>query len=298
MQIVTGKTGTNHVTAEDDRALNAATFGTENYVLDIGAKLEANIETSNNITISDGEILMNGTHARIRYGETETVVIENGTTGYNRTDLIVARYKKQSGLESVELAVIKGITTPETPEMPHYTEENILEGAELAEMPLYAVNLEGVNIASVTPLYTIITGMDYIYRKDEVYNKEETKEETQKLIKSFNDEVIDKTLKVPKITKLLEENYVLIGIDGFNASSEINCALYQEADITGTFIAPSGTAYSIIIPHSYYGFSILHGTDYTGGTGTKTYSGRVARIMNSQRVPSLAFMVLHFGKLI
>lgn len=168
MQIITGKTGVEHVTAADDRALHAATFGTGNYVLDVGSKFEAKVETSNNIVISDGELMMNGTHARIRYGETETVVIENGTTGYNRIDLIVARYKKQSGLESVELAVIKGETTSGTPEAPSCTEGNILEGAELAEMPLYAVKLEGVNIVSITQLFDISTGLSNIYRKNSI----------------------------------------------------------------------------------------------------------------------------------
>lgn len=173
MEIITGKTGSNHVKAEDDRAFHAATFGVGNYVLNVGSKLAATIETSNNIVLSDGELLINGTHARIRHGETDTVIIENGTTGYNRIDLIVARYTKSSGLESVALAVVKGETVSGTPTRPSHTEGNILDGVEVAEMPLYAVQLSGVNVASITPLFTIATGLDDVYRKGETYTKNE-----------------------------------------------------------------------------------------------------------------------------
>lgn len=173
MKIITGKTGTNHVASADDRALNAGIFGTDNYVLNVGSKFAATIETSNNIIIADGELLINGTHARIPHGEPETVIIENGTTGYNRIDLIVARYTLASGIEKVETVVIKGATTSGTPTRPSYTKGNVLEGVEVAEMPLYAVQLSGVNVASITPLFTIATGLDDVYRKDETYTQAE-----------------------------------------------------------------------------------------------------------------------------
>ena len=168
MKIITGKTGTNHVASADDRALNAGIFGTDNYVLNVGSKFAATIETSNNIVIADGELLINGTHARIPHGEPETVIIENGTTGYNRIDLIVARYTLASGIESVESFVIKGAATSGTPTQPSYTQGNVLSGVEVADMPLYAVQLSGVNIVSITPLFTVATGLDDVYRKNEV----------------------------------------------------------------------------------------------------------------------------------
>lgn len=168
MEIVTGKIGTPHVSSADDRAFHAATFGVGNYVLNVGSQFKATIETSNNIVLADGDLVINGTHARIPHGETDTVIIENGTTGYNRIDLIVARYTKSSGLESVALAVVKGETVSGTPTRPSHTEGNILDGVELAEMPLYAVQLSGVNVASITPLFTIATGLDDVYRKNEV----------------------------------------------------------------------------------------------------------------------------------
>lgn len=174
MEIVTGKIGTPHVSSADDRAFHAAIFGVGNYVLNVGSQFKATIKTSNNIVLADGDLVINGTHARIPHGVNDTVIIENGTTGYNRIDLIVARYTKSSGLESVELAVIKGETVSGTPTRPSYTEGNVLADAEIAEMPLYAVQLAGVNVASITPLFTVATGLDDVYRKNEIYNKNET----------------------------------------------------------------------------------------------------------------------------
>lgn len=168
MKIITGKTGTNHVASADDRALNAGIFGTDNYVLNVGSKFAITSETSNNFRIDDGELLINGTHARIPQGEHEMVYIKNGEPSLNRIDLIVARYTKAAGIENVELAVISPDGTTGTPTRPSYTKGNVLEGVEVAEMPLYEVRLSGVNIASITPLFTIATGFDDVYRKNEV----------------------------------------------------------------------------------------------------------------------------------
>lgn len=173
MQIITGKTDTAHVRSEDDRAIHAGMVGTGAYILNVGSRLAASIETANNIVIADGELLVQGTHARIRYGETDTCIIENGTTGYNRIDLIVARYTQVAGLESVTLEVIKGEATAGEPSEPSYTEGNILEGATLAEVPVYAVRISGVNVVSVTSKIPILyTSMDNVYTKQEVDDKD------------------------------------------------------------------------------------------------------------------------------
>jgi hypothetical protein len=82
--------------------------------------------------------------------------------------------------------VIKGATTSGTPTRPSYTKGNVLEGVEVAEMPLYAVQLSGVNVASITPLFTIATGFDDVYRKNEVYTKEEVEAIKQTLQTSIS----------------------------------------------------------------------------------------------------------------
>ena len=155
MQIITGRTGENHITSDDDRALYAGIFGTGSYVLNTGLQLAAAVISANTIRISSGDLVHQGTHARIRYNTYEDVTIDNGTTGYGRIDLIVARYTRSAGLESMELAVIKGMPSAD-PEAPAYNTGNILQGASVSEMPLYQITLDGVNIENVTALYTLI----------------------------------------------------------------------------------------------------------------------------------------------
>lgn len=190
MKIITGHTGENHVTSYDDRALHAGIFGSGSYVLDTGTRLEASVITANTIRISEGDIMHQGTHARISYGEYEDVTIDNGTTGYRRKDLIMAYYLRIGDIETMTIEVRKGIPDAADPLEPACLGGNILNGDRRSEMPLYLVELDGVNIVSVKPKFKVLHTADNTYPKDQIYTKDETykkgevynKEETGNLI--------------------------------------------------------------------------------------------------------------------
>lgn len=171
MKIITGRTGETHVTSDDDRHLYAGIFGTGSYILNTGDSLKATIETADTIRLHSGDIVHQGTHARIE--DYEDVVMEGGTTGYKRIDLICAQYKKVGGIESVEVVVYKGQPAVSEPVAPNYTGGDILNGANLSDMPLYKVTHDGVNISEVVRIPVIATGLNTIYRQEEVYKKEE-----------------------------------------------------------------------------------------------------------------------------
>jgi hypothetical protein len=167
MNIVTGYTGTPHVTANEAQALNQGIFGPENYVLDVGQKFSATLVDANNITIEDGEGVLQGVQFRIAPGETENVSIDSGTTGYNRIDLICARYTKdaQTGVEAVNLVVIKGTPTSSTPSEPSYNTGNVLLGASIVDFPLYKVTITGVTptVSRISnPESKIVTPPDFM----------------------------------------------------------------------------------------------------------------------------------------
>ena len=121
MKIITGKTGTNHVNSDDDRALHMGIFGTETYVLSIGECLKATMIDANTCRIAAGELVMYGCHARIEPGNYDDLQIDSGSPGYNRKDLVVARYRKDTGIENVTLEVIKGVVSTGEAERPSYT---------------------------------------------------------------------------------------------------------------------------------------------------------------------------------
>ena len=161
MNLVTGYYGENHVTSDDAGACNAAIFGTGQYVMDIGGKFAANAVTNNKVTISDGVLMMQGRQARIEPGTTVDLTIDNGATGYNRNDLIVARYTKNasSGVEQVELVVIKGTASTGTASDPTYTNGDMLnDGAILNDMPLYRIPISGINVQPLVQLFTLAQG--------------------------------------------------------------------------------------------------------------------------------------------
>lgn len=169
MKIITGKTATEHVNSEDDRGLYAGIFGSGSYILNTGTKFQTSIESSTTIRINSGDLVHQGCHARIPYDEYDEVTIDAGTTGYKRIDLIVARYERNAGLESMTLVAIKGQPAVSDPVAPDYNNGNILEGANISDMPLYRVMLDGVNIESVSNMATLYTIGSYIYPVGSIY---------------------------------------------------------------------------------------------------------------------------------
>ena len=174
MKIVTGRTGELHVTSDDDRHLHAGTFGEGKYILNTASKLNATNPSSNVVRLAKGDIIFQGCHARIE--DYEDVEITPGTEGYSRIDLICCQYKKVGGVESTELVVYTGTPATSNPTIPTptYGNNNILDGAEIADMVLYKVTLTNVNITNIERVATINTGLDDIYRKNETYPKSQT----------------------------------------------------------------------------------------------------------------------------
>lgn len=145
MKIITGYTGTPHVTSNAAQGFNQGVIGSGNYMLDVGNKFAAVLTDATTVTISDGEGVMQGVHFRIDPGTSESVTIQSGTAGYDRIDLICARYTKDAvtGIEAVNLVVLTG-TPSATPVEPAYTQGDILGGDTLAEFPLYEVDVNGL----------------------------------------------------------------------------------------------------------------------------------------------------------
>ncbi len=161
VNIVTGMTGTEHITADDARSINALIFGTGKYVFPCWSQFEATIVSNNQVRISDGMCINQGTQMGIEPDDYVDCVISNGASGYCRNDLIVMRYSRNSdsGIESAELVVIEGDpgTTATDPE---YTSGDILECTELVDdYPLYRVVIESLSITAVEPLFTVLDSL-------------------------------------------------------------------------------------------------------------------------------------------
>ncbi|MDR3304508.1 MAG: hypothetical protein LBS85_00540, partial [Clostridiales Family XIII bacterium] len=153
MNIITGKTGVPHVSSQQDADANAALYGDGDYVLDTGSRFKYTVVSNNLITLLDGLVMMQGRKGITDYGQTESIIIENGTQGQTRNDLIVARYMKDgtTQLEDMRVLLIKGVNGAGDPKISDAA--NIREGANIHDMALYRVRLDGIAIAGVDTLF-------------------------------------------------------------------------------------------------------------------------------------------------
>jgi hypothetical protein len=160
--LITGYWGEPHVTAENDRGLNAATFGAGRFVLPVGEQFRAEYIGNNTIRVYDGKLLDNGAAAGIPTGEYVDLQISNAGQGMKRNDLIVFQYSKNSAtmIESGTFVVVQGVETSETAADPAITQADILSGSvTLDQMPLYRVIVNGTAISSPVKLFATGDGI-------------------------------------------------------------------------------------------------------------------------------------------
>ena len=167
MEIITGYTGKPHVTSEQDRDVNIGVVGEGSYVLQTGMQLAAEVSSNNEIKIRDGVLMHQGCTASIKKNTYDSLIIINGSQGMKRIDLIVARYEKNqdNGLESLDLKVIQGTPAESTPTVPEYTEGDIQAGDYVADMPMYQVIIDGLNITEVKKVFEVAPGIDALKKE-------------------------------------------------------------------------------------------------------------------------------------
>lgn len=156
MHLVTGYAGKEHITAADQGAFNAALIGRDQFVLGAGNALKAQVISNNQIRILDGDLMMQGRFARLDPGTYVDLSIENGAQGMKRNDLIVARYTKNTatGVELVDLVVIKGTAVESNPADPAYTEGDITDGAAARhDFPLWRIPIDGLSVGEPVSLF-------------------------------------------------------------------------------------------------------------------------------------------------
>ena len=179
MEIITGYTGKPHVTSEQDRDVNIGVVGEGSYVLQTGMQLAAEVSSNNEIKIRDGVLMHQGCTASIKKNTYDSLIIINGSQGMKRIDLIVARYEKNqdNGIESLDLKVIQGTPAESTPTVPEYTEGDIQAGDYVADMPMYQVIIDGLNITEVKKVFEVAQGIDAM--------KKELAESNSNILKSL-----------------------------------------------------------------------------------------------------------------
>jgi len=147
MELVTGHAGAAHVSGADVGAFNAGTIGDGTYILASSLPVLSMLD-ANTLEVPVCEILAEGRHVRITAAE--SVTIESGSqTGY-RNDIVYLRYNLDSGTgeETATLVVANGTTVANQSDVvdptTEYSSASILDGATTVDIPFARIRLAGL----------------------------------------------------------------------------------------------------------------------------------------------------------
>lgn len=158
VKLMTGATGEQNIQAADDRECLAGITGPDSYVFPTGSQLKATLVDANTVTIGTGAGSLQG--SRFRCSTTTTVNIQSGTQGQFRRDVIGLHFSREtSGREVLEFQVLTGkpAASKGAATDPAYTAGDLLKGDAEAFMPLYRVELSGINAADPEPMFSVLT---------------------------------------------------------------------------------------------------------------------------------------------
>lgn len=172
-----------HIYAEDDAAIYESISGGDG-VYDIGEMLKATVLSNNNVRIGNGVLSVGGHIARIKYGDYEEMTIDNGESGKNRNDLIVARFSTTGfgGVDEFSLEVKKGVAVTGAAKDPEIETGNLYEGETIREFPLHRVRLEGISIVAVDQLFAVRKTNEQLQKEVDELNRKLDQESSTKVM--------------------------------------------------------------------------------------------------------------------
>ena len=161
MKIISGKTGSPHVTSQQFRQIFEGIIGDESCILPCGENLAPELQTNNSLKIRSGLMYHHGNLSTVELDTYDEVTIQNGTQGMKRIDLVVNRYtrEEESGTEKNEWIVIQGTPHASSPTVPDYTEGNLQDGDLVDDCPYLEVHLDGINVTEVKQLLSVANAM-------------------------------------------------------------------------------------------------------------------------------------------
>ena len=157
MEIVSGRTGSPHVTSQQFRQLVEGTVGQESYILTSGENLEPELASNNILKIRSGMMSHHGNISSIKIGTYDEVELTNESQGMKRIDLVVNRYTRnaETNVEANNWVVITGTPVASDPAVPAYTVGNLQEGDLTDDCPVFEVHYDGLNVTEIKKLLDV-----------------------------------------------------------------------------------------------------------------------------------------------
>lgn len=267
MKIVSGKTGTPHVTSEQFRQIIEGTIGQGSYILKSGENLEPELSSNNMLKIRGGMMSHHGNVSCVELNTYDDVTLTNGSQGVKRIDLIVNRYTRndETGLEKNEWVVIIGTPDASSPKVPQHTIGNLQNGDLTDDCPVFEVHYDGINVTEVKKLLPVVDNLGELNGNIIVDMKEDEFLTNETYL---GQPVYGKYIDIKKIAT---QSYIPLNIpDSFFWIDTGNSYVYPISQNLDTmypfpYVNPQDTASSIRYALSKKNKSImLFGGDWTG----------------------------------
>ena len=161
MKIVSGRTGSPHVTSQQFRQMLEGIIGQGSYIITSGENLKPELSSNNLLKIRSGMMAHHGCISCVDIGTYDEVTLTNGSQGMKRIDLIVNRYTRnaETEVENCSWKVIQGTPVASNPAVPAYTSGNLQDGDLVDECPAFEVHYDGINVTEVKSLLSVTDGL-------------------------------------------------------------------------------------------------------------------------------------------
>ena len=180
MKIVSGRTGSPHVTSQQFRQMLEGIIGQGSYIITSGENLKPELSSNNLLKIRSGMMAHHGCISCVDIGTYDEVTLTNGSQGMKRIDLIVNRYTRnaETEVENCSWKVIMGTPAASNPTVPSYTKGNLQNGDTVDDCPIFEVHYDGINVAEVKSLLSVTDGLSGLSSKITTTNANLTKTNT------------------------------------------------------------------------------------------------------------------------
>lgn len=279
MKIVSGRTGSPHVTSQQFRQMLEGILGQDSYILTSGENLKPELSSNNLLKIRSGMMCHHGCISCVEIGTYDEVTLTNGSHGMQRIDLLVNRYTRnaETEVEKCEWKVITGTAKASSPAVPTYTKGNLQEGDLVDECPVFEIHYNGINVTEVKSLLSVAGSLAELNGK--LSKKVDTTTVGVEIPESFTGQYLNSAPIYQKMinigtlpnnttksinTGITDANYIWI-------DAENSFAFSGGASYPIPYVDPKAVANSIGVRITGYGANIIVST----GTNWSSYAGLV-----------------------
>lgn len=279
MKIVSGRTGSPHVTSQQFRQMLEGILGQDSYILTSGENLKPELSSNNLLKIRSGMMCHHGCISCVEIGTYDEVTLTNGSHGMQRIDLVVNRYTRNTETEvkKCEWKVITGTAKASSPAVPTYTKGNLQEGDLVDECPVFEIHYNGINVTEVKSLLSVAGSLAELNGKLE--KKVDATTLGFEIPESFTGQYLNSAPIYQKMinigtlpnnttksinTGITDANYIWI-------DAENSFAFSGGASYPIPYVDPKAVANSIGVRITGYGANIIVST----GTNWSSYAGIV-----------------------